>query len=57
MRASGFQAVQVLSWPAIVPHLVQTVRSGDIVLVLGAGDIGKVATELAQALQGRSVAA
>jgi len=53
IRASGFQAIEVLSRAAIVPALLRTVRSGDTVLVLGAGDIGQVAGELVQALEAR----
>ena len=57
VRASGFTAIQVLRRHAIVPRLVETVRSGDLVLVLGAGDIGQVAVELVQALKHRAVPA
>jgi len=56
VRASGFTAIQVLRRDAIVPRLVATVRSGDLVLVLGAGDIGQVAVELVQALKTRATA-
>ncbi|MBI4226882.1 MAG: UDP-N-acetylmuramate--L-alanine ligase [Candidatus Omnitrophica bacterium] len=53
VRASGFSAVQVLRRAAIVPHLAAAVRPGDLVLVLGAGDIGQVAGELVHALTAR----
>lgn len=51
IQASGFRSLHVLPRQAIVPWLVKTVRSGDLVLVLGAGDIGRVAVELVQALR------
>lgn len=53
IRASGHRSLRVMARPAIVPWLVRTVRSGDLVLVLGAGDIGRAAVELVQALKAR----
>lgn len=52
VRASGYEAVEVMPSDRIVPHLLTMVRAGDLVLVLGAGDIGRVAGELVQALKG-----
>lgn len=57
IRASGFQAIEVLAREAVVPALLRTVRAGDTVLVLGAGDIGQVAGELVQALEARRAVA
>ena len=58
IQASGFPSIQVMSRDAVVPQLLKTVRSGDTVLVLGAGDIGRIAVELVQALEaGRGTSA
>lgn len=51
IRAHGCSSIQVVPRPQIVPHLLRQVQSGDLVLVLGAGDIGQVAVELVQALK------
>ncbi|HEX6971379.1 MAG TPA: Mur ligase family protein, partial [Limnochordia bacterium] len=45
------------SWQAAVETLLQEVRPGDVVLTMGAGDIGKAAYELYQRLQAGAVRA
>jgi UDP-N-acetylmuramate--alanine ligase len=49
--------VTVIAEPSrVVDHLLPLLRPGDLVLTLGAGDIGKVADELVAALQHREKA-
>lgn len=51
-HAQGFEHAQyVADKAAVVDHLYPALRSGDLVAVLGAGDIWKVAEELAQRLE------
>ena len=51
LRSSGYKAVEYLpDGEQLVPHLVGICRRGDLVLVMGAGDIGEAATELIAAL-------
>jgi len=43
----GHGSVQYIpAWSSIVPHLVSVVRPGDLVLLLGAGDVWKLSDEL-----------
>ena len=53
MRANGTQALFVESFEAICDYLKCNVRSGELVVTMGAGDIGRIAAELPQALGGR----
>lgn len=53
VRSTGFEAIEGLPCCAIVPRLLTEVRSGDLVLILGAGDVGRVAVDLVEALQQR----
>lgn len=49
----GFDEVDyVADCSELVPHLVEVCRRGDVVLTMGAGNIGEVAEELVQALGG-----
>ncbi|MBI4313381.1 MAG: UDP-N-acetylmuramate--L-alanine ligase [Candidatus Omnitrophica bacterium] len=48
---SGHASFEVMPREKIVPALTQAVRLGDLVLILGAGDIGDVARELVAALR------
>ena len=41
------------SWSAVAQDLVEDARSGDIIMTLGAGDIGLIAAEVVQRLQER----
>jgi UDP-N-acetylmuramate--alanine ligase len=41
------------SWSAVAQDLVEDAQSGDIIMTLGAGDIGLIATEVVQRLQER----
>jgi UDP-N-acetylmuramate--alanine ligase len=44
---SGHPSVQYIpAWSSIVPHLVSVVKAGDLVLLLGAGDVWKLSDEL-----------
>ena len=49
--ASGYKTVEYLpDREQLVAHLVDICRRGDLVLVMGAGDIGEAAAELTAAL-------
>ena len=51
LRARGYKAVEYLPDKAqLVAHLVDICRRGDLVLAMGAGDIGEAAAELIAAL-------
>lgn len=54
-KAQEVQVKDVLFLPKndILGHLLQDIRPGDLIAILGAGDIGNVADELAKALKGR----
>jgi UDP-N-acetylmuramate--alanine ligase len=41
------------SWSAVAQDLVEDAQSGDIIMTLGAGDIGLIAAEVVQRLQER----
>ena len=41
------------SWSAVAQDLLEDARSGDIIMTLGAGDIGLIAVEVVQRLQER----
>jgi UDP-N-acetylmuramate--alanine ligase len=41
------------SWSAVAGHLVRRARSGDIIMTLGAGDIGMIGTEVLEQLRER----
>lgn len=43
------------SWSAVAGHLVDRARPGDIIMTLGAGDIGMIGTEVLDQLRARSV--
>jgi UDP-N-acetylmuramate dehydrogenase len=45
VKASGFNDVEIMDKKEVPDHLLKTARPGDMVLVLGAGDIKKVADE------------
>ena len=45
----GQASVQYIpAWSSIVPHLLAVVKPGDLVLLLGAGDVWKLSDELLQ---------
>jgi len=44
------------SWSAVAGHLVERARPGDIIMTLGAGDIGMIGTEVLEQLRERSAA-
>jgi len=44
------------SWSAVAGHLAARAQPGDIVMTLGAGDIGMIATEVLDLLRERQVA-
>jgi len=50
VRDFGGDAVHMSDFPAIVDFLRAQVRAGDVVVTMGAGDVGDVAGRLAQAL-------
>ena len=51
LRARGYKAVEYLpDREQLVAHLVDICRQGDLVLAMGAGDIGEAAAELIAAL-------
>ncbi len=51
MRANGFAAVELeRDSTRLVGRVVERCRGGDLVLTMGAGDIGRVATQLVHAL-------
>lgn len=51
LRARGYNAVEYLpDRDQLIAHLVAICRRGDLVLIMGAGDIGEAATELIAAL-------
>lgn len=52
IRAAGTQAVHIADHAGIIEYLAKHARSGDLVLTMGAGGIGKVADELVQRLGG-----
>lgn len=57
MRANGFTAVELESDSArLTGRVVEGCRAGDLVLTMGAGDIGRVATQLMHALDGGELA-
>ena len=41
------------SWSAVAQSLIQDAHSGDIIMTLGAGDIGLIAIEVVERLQER----
>lgn len=53
IRATGRDHVGVVGRPVLTQHLLGCVRPGDMVLVLGAGDVGQVAVELVRGLEAR----
>jgi UDP-N-acetylmuramate--alanine ligase len=57
MRAAGFAAVEyVPEREGLVPRLAELCRAGDLVLILGAGDIGAVAEEFLTVLADKTAA-
>ncbi len=54
IKRSGLDDVSIFKKEDIADHVEDIVRSGDMVLVLGAGDIKKVADELAARLGGKN---
>jgi UDP-N-acetylmuramate--alanine ligase len=53
-RAAGGAVEYVAARDAIAPHLADRVETGDLVLVLGAGDVAAVPGQLIARLEGRS---
>ena len=52
LREGGYDSVDYVNERAqLIPHLVDVCRDGDLVLVMGAGDIGGVAEDLVMALE------
>jgi UDP-N-acetylmuramate--alanine ligase len=49
------QVVFEPSWSAVAAHLVERARPGDIIMTLGAGDIGMIGLEVLDQLRSRSV--
>jgi UDP-N-acetylmuramate--alanine ligase len=41
------------SWSQVAAHLIQDARPGDIIMTLGAGDIGLIANEVVERLRDR----
>ena len=57
MPAAGFAAVEyVPEREGLVPRLAELCRAGDLVLILGAGDIGAVAEEFLTVLADKTAA-
>jgi UDP-N-acetylmuramate--alanine ligase len=56
IRAHGHRDVTYLGGPRgrVVDHLIDIVRRGDLVLTLGAGDVGQIGPELLGRLDARS---
>lgn len=52
IRAAGTDAIHIAEFDAIIDHLVQHAEPGDLILTMGAGNIGKVADDLVQRLGG-----
>ena len=50
MKRTGIRKVEYVKKDAITNHVKNIAKEGDIILILGAGDIGKVAAELEAAL-------
>ncbi len=50
VRARGGDALYLPDFGAIIVHVLEKARPGDLVITMGAGDIGKVADELVQRL-------
>jgi UDP-N-acetylmuramate--alanine ligase len=51
IKANGKKNVLFLPSKKITSHLLTLVREGDVVVVLGAGDVGKIADELSEELK------
>lgn len=54
VRGGHPDVVHLKTIPEIVAHLTRTLRAGDLVITLGAGDINQVAQELTEILSARS---
>jgi UDP-N-acetylmuramate--alanine ligase len=54
IRNNGAEAIFIGNFAAICEHLKKNVRTGDLVVTMGAGDIWKVADEYIQWLRGNS---
>lgn len=52
IRAAGVEALHIADFDAIIDHVAQHAEPGDLVLTMGAGNIGKVADDLVQRLGG-----
>jgi len=50
VKASGFKDVVILKKAELADHVMKLKKKGDVVLIMGAGDIKKVADELADEL-------
>ncbi|MCZ6786092.1 MAG: UDP-N-acetylmuramate--L-alanine ligase, partial [Planctomycetota bacterium] len=50
VRALGGDAVHITDFDSIVDFMSAQVRPGDLVVTMGAGDVGDVAGRLAEAL-------
>ena len=51
-REAGIKDVRFLPKKDILGHLIQEIKSGDLVAVMGAGDIGSIADALAKKIKG-----
>lgn len=54
VKANGAKDVTILAKKDIVPHVMKLKRRGDMIVVMGAGDIKKVADELCENLEAGS---
>lgn len=54
---NGQRNIQLMKKEKITPYLLDTVRDQDIVLILGAGDIGEISDELVKGLKDKRQAA
>ncbi len=53
-RAKGFDSIELIEEKEVVPsHLVDDLKPGDVILFLGAGDIGRTAGEMTEALKAK----
>lgn len=52
IRSGGRDAIHIPDFAAIIDHLAAEVRPGDVVITMGAGNIGKIADDLVQRLGG-----
>ena len=53
-KSSGIEAVY-LKKENITEHLLRSIKAGDLIITLGAGDIGKLSDELVQRIKSEGV--